>query len=171
MPQPKNGYIRNPSHPGPKAALTCVVAMGIVLGTMLPPASAATEVRGRADEMQLRAENASIREVLDALSGTFKLRYKLPPNSNRVFTGLYSGSLQQVLSRILDGHDYIVNVSDGGIEVVVLSASGASPPGPANLAIEARENPVITFVPTNEATPPSIPPLSSYLSNNAAPQP
>ena len=121
------------------------------------PTSAATEVRGQADVIQLRAENASIKEVLTALSERFKLTYKLPPTANRVFTGLYSGGLQQVLSRILDGNDYIINVSDDGIEVIVLRASGATTPVPANHAITTRENKVqsrLSCRPTNRARRP-----------------
>ena len=136
------------------------------------PTSAATEVQGQADLIQLRAENASIKEVLTALSERFKLTYKLPPTANRVFTGLYSGGLQQVLSRILDGNDYIVNVSDDDIEVIVMGASGATTPVPASHAITMRENKVTTVptvVPANEPSPPPTPPLSSYLSVNATP--
>ena len=141
-----------------------MAAMGALLGTMVQPTSASTEVRGQVNEMQLRAESASIREVLNALSATFKLTYKLPPNIDRTVTGLYLGSLRQVLSRILDGNDYIVNVSDNGIEVVVLRASGATTLAPANQAILVRENPGTMIVSANEPIPPPTPPLSGYLS-------
>ena len=102
--------------------------------------------------------------MLAALSDRFKLTYKLPPAASRVFTGLYSGIFQQVLSRILEGNDYIVNVSDDGIEVVVMGASGATTPVPANHAITTRENKVTTVVPANEPSTPPTPPLSRYLS-------
>ena len=102
---------------------------------LLAPAAAGTEVRGGADDMQIQADNASIREVLDALAGDFKVRYRLPPHVSRTVTGLYSGTLHQVLGRILDGHDYIVEASDDGVRVVVLGASGAA--GQANMAAAA----------------------------------
>ena len=153
-----------PNSPRTEAALTCMAAMGVLLSTMGQPTSAATEVRQQANVIHLRAENASIREVLAALSGTFKLTYKLPPAASQVFTGLYSGSLQQVLSRILDGNDYIVNVLDDGIEVIVLRASGATTLVPANHAIPARENPGTTDRTANEPSTPPTPPLSRYLS-------
>ena len=152
------------------AALTCMAAMGVLLSTMGQPTSAATEVRQQADVIHLRADNASIKEVLAALSGTFKLTYKLPPAASQVFTGLYSGSLQHVLSRILDGNDYIINVLDDGIEVIVLRASGATTPVPANHAITTRENKVTTVVPANEPSTPPTPPLSS-LPSAATPSP
>ena len=152
-----------------KLALTRAAAIGVVLGALVQPTSAAIEVRGQADALQLRAENASIIEVLKALAVTFKLNYKVAPNSNRVISGLYAGSLHQVLSRILDGNDYIVNVSGNGIEVIVLGASGAAATVSAQPAIVVRENPVTNSAPTNEPSPPPAPPLSSFLSGNTNP--
>src|SRR5262245_2154097 len=97
----------------PNTVLTSwMAAMGALLGAMIEPASAAPEVRGQVDQMQLRAENTPIAEVLEALAGPFKLTYKLAPGANGVVSGHYSGSLSQVLSRILDGNDFIINVSD-----------------------------------------------------------
>jgi hypothetical protein len=111
-------------------AASILCALGVAPG----PALAATEVRGKPANLQLRAENASLREVLDALARAFKLSYRLPPQAGRQVSGLYSGSLHQVLARILDGNDYIVEVSEAGIRVVVLGASGASAILPAALA-------------------------------------
>jgi hypothetical protein len=80
-----------------KIGLFCAAIIGALLGTIPGRALAATEVRGQLDDIQLRAiqlraENASTREVLDALSATFKLSYELPPNIGREATGLYSGA-------------------------------------------------------------------------------
>src|SRR5262245_29640778 len=112
-----------------------MVVIGALLSMMPGPASAATQVRGQQDDLRINAENASIREVLDALSVQFKLTYKLPPGIGRNLTGLYSGSLRKALARILDGNDYIVMVSDSGVEVVVLGASGTIATSVANQAI------------------------------------
>ena len=166
-----------------KTALVCVAIIGALLGTMLGPASAATELQGQPDDIQLRAENASTREVLDALSATFKLTYKLPPNIGRDVTGLYSGTLHQVLARILDGNNYIVKVSDNGVEVVVLGASGATAIAASGQAIARSESTVASSVPPFKPTLPAAvpalpasgpilptssppPPLATYLSAN-----
>jgi hypothetical protein len=160
--------------------------IGALLGATLGAASAATEVRGQPAEMQLRAENASTREVLDALSAAFKLSYKLPPNIGRNVTGLYSGTLHQVLGRILDGNDYIVKVSDNGVEVVVLGASAATAIAASGQAIARSENTTAPAVapsrptastPTLPAATPTLPasaappPLASYLSVNGTNRP
>ena len=108
------------------SGLIGVAAIASTLFTAQAPARAASEVQGKPTDMQLLVDNASTQEVLQALSTSFGLTYSLPQNVGRNLTGTYSGSLRQVLSRILDGTDYILTVSDGAFEVVVLGASGAA---------------------------------------------
>jgi hypothetical protein len=159
-----------------RSAVLGMAGIAALLGTISGSARAATEVQGQPDEMQLRAENASTKEVLEALSATFKLTYKLPPTIGRDLTGLYSGTLPQVLGRILEGSDYIVKVAGDGIEIIVLRASGAAAVATSGNAVAARENTVAPRVSPSARTPPSpvpmvtasspLPPLASYLSGN-----
>jgi hypothetical protein len=121
--------------------------------------------------MQIQIENATVGEALNALSGKFKLSYKLPPTVTGTVTGVYTGTLRQVLGRLLDGHDYIVTVvDDGGIELVVLGASNAVAIVPAasnNNAV--RITPAAAPLPAEQpvaAAAPGVPPLSSFLSSN-----
>jgi hypothetical protein len=124
-------------------ARTVLVGLAVTMA-LLAPAAAETAVRGRADDMQIQAENASIREVLDALAGDFKVRYRLPAHVSRIVTGRYSGTLHQVLGRILDGHDYIVEATDDAVRVVVLGASGTA--GVASAAVTAAGAPGLASV-------------------------
>jgi hypothetical protein len=159
-----------------KAAFVRMAGVAALLGAISGSARAATEVQGQPDEMQLRAENASTREVLEALSATFNLTYELPPGISRELTGLYSGTLPQVLGRILEGNDYIVKVDDDGIEVIVLRASGAAAVAASGNVVAARESTIAPRVSPSVRTPPSpapmvtasspLPPLASYLSGN-----
>jgi len=151
--------------------------VAFLLSSNLAPAAAGTEVLGQLDALQFRAENASTREVLEALAASFKLTYKLPPNIDRIWNGVYSGSLRRVLARILNDTNYIIKSSDRGIEVIVLSGYGAS--GPTGVAVssdgnQTTENAVVALprpaapqapVPTL-TTSQSPPPLASYLPNN-----
>jgi hypothetical protein len=171
-----NVFWRRRCSPLSARARSAVVGMAALLGTSSGSAWAATEVQGQLDEMQLRAENASTREVLEALSATFKLTYKLPPTVHHDLTGLYSGTLPQVLRRILEGNDYIVKVADDAIEIIVLRASGAAAVAASGNAVVARESTVGPRVSASLRTPPSpapmvtasspLPPLASYLSGN-----
>lgn len=163
------------SVPAKTIAVAATLA-GTLLIRFVQPCSAATEVSGHPNQMQVNAENASIREVLDALFAKFKVSYKLPPNVSRNVTGHYSGSLRQVLGRILDGNDYIVTVSGGSIEVVVFGASGPTAPGSAVARTESPGIPTTsasssiappsTSPPTTPIVPAvsSPPPLATYLS-------
>jgi len=85
------------------------------------PASAATDIEGSPDEVVLRVQNAPIADVLAALAARFKLTYRAPPNLTRQLSGRYSGSLSQVLVRILDDVDYVVDNSNDGIKLVILN--------------------------------------------------
>jgi hypothetical protein len=138
---------------------------------MLQPSRAATDVQGQPDEMQIQAENATIGEIRHALSGKFKLSYKLPPTITRTVTGSYAGTLSQVLGRLLDGDNFIVSVSDAGMEVAVLQASGAAPVVLTNQANTVRVAPAVATAqplaePAAAGAPPAVPPLNSFLSLN-----
>jgi len=134
--------------------------IAVLVSTMQAPALAKTEVEGPSDAVRLSAEDASVNEVLAALSARFNLTYTPAPELNRAVAGVYSGTLQQILARILDGYDYVANVSVNGIELKVLGRSGsiARPsdvPPPAGPATAASQAPPVTpvFNPGTSAKP------------------
>jgi hypothetical protein len=98
-----------------------------VLGALALPAAAKTEVRGQPHAVELVAEDAMVGEVLAALSAAFPLTYKPGPGLEHRVTGTYSGTLQRVLGRILEGYDHVIRDSADGLEIVALRAraSGA----------------------------------------------
>jgi hypothetical protein len=87
--------------------------------------SAKIEIEGQSDALRLTAEDASIDEVLAALSAKCNLTYSSEPELDRIVVGSYSGTLQQVVGRILEGYDYVVNVSVERIELKILSRSAS----------------------------------------------
>jgi hypothetical protein len=154
-------------------AITVIAAVAVLLSMTLGCA-AATQVQGQQDDLQIHLQNATIREVLDALSARFKLSYKLPPNigNDRTLSGLYFGNLHQVLAHILDGHDYIARLSGGDVEVVVIAKSGTIVNESGNQAVIGSENrippgpstPVAASKPISPSSNSLPPPLSAYLS-------
>lgn len=151
---------------GVPASIAIFCAVG---GLGLTPVSAETRVEGQADELQIYAENASIREIFDALSARFNLTYNFVPNVGRALTGLYSGSLKQVLARLLAGNDYVLGVLDDHVRIVVLNASNAdTPAGQVVAQVVASNEKQVAQLPATPAArpsapPKSIPPLTSYL--------
>jgi hypothetical protein len=171
---------------GRLARLVAVAAIGLATtGAGLSVAEAAADVQGDPSAVQLRAENASTREVLDALAAKFGLKYKLSVQIGREVGGSYSGTLRQVLARVLDGTDYVVQVNENGIKVIVFGASGvtaiaangqtAGPPlgGASSSAALVAPTPVTSasVAGLSAATPilpaaTTPPPLQAYLSAN-----
>jgi hypothetical protein len=101
---------------------SAAIAAGLALMLLAAePASAATEIEGSLNDVDLRVRNAPIRDVLAALAARFKLTYRVPPNLTGELSGRYSGPLNQVLVRILDGVDYVVEASGEGISLVILN--------------------------------------------------
>lgn len=107
-----------------------IIASGIVataLFVTLGEASAKTKIEGKSDALLLTAEESPISEVLAELSTKFGLIYTPTPSLDRTIGGTYSGTLQQVLVRILDGCDYVVSYSSDKIELRILGRSGSAP--------------------------------------------
>src|SRR5262249_39869928 len=84
------------------ASLARFCLIGWALAFTAVSALAGTEVQGHADQLELRADKASTREALEALARAFGLTYQLPADVSRELNGRYSGTLHQVLGRILD---------------------------------------------------------------------
>jgi hypothetical protein len=103
---------------------SAAVTAGLLLMVFLlsaERASATTEIEGSEHDVVLRVKNAPIKDVLDALAVRFKLSYRAPLNLTRELSGRYSGSLNQVLVRILDDVDYVVEAADDGIKLVIFN--------------------------------------------------
>ena len=150
--------------------LRAFVALSYIL--TVGPAFALTDIQGAADDLRVNVQDATIIEILDALSDRFKFTYTVRSHSDRQLNGIYSGTLHETLTRVLDGNDYIVKLSDSGFDIVVLGPSNptigvaqlprrsqvTSAPASSSPAGVANPNPSL---PTS-----SPPPLSSYLSEN-----
>jgi hypothetical protein len=170
-----------------KMATSCAVLAGMLLAASVQPVLAKTDVRGQPQAVELQADNASIRDVFEALAAKFNLTYKLSPSIVLSVTGVYSGPLDRVLARLLQGQNYLLKSSEDRLEIIVLGASGAPGPssikaaaGAANLAspVNVAAGPPVSATAPASATPPmsspgpslppakAVPPLSSYLTAN-----
>jgi hypothetical protein len=144
-------------------------------------ATAGTDIQGTPDNLNLNLQNATIVEVLNALSTRFQITFKARSHNPRILTGAYSGTLRETLTRILDGNDYILERSDKGLEITILGSSGPEqqnpPRQPATASASAPPSP--TAAPASPPKPTagsgpagapkagpslsaSVPPLSSF---------
>ncbi len=82
-------------------------------------AQADVKVSGDADALRIEASDASLEEVLAALGRNSGLQYHYPANLSHSVSGTFAGSLRQVLSRLLQGYNFVVESSESGTRVVI----------------------------------------------------
>jgi hypothetical protein len=112
------------------------LATAAFLAWCLSCGGGAAEVRlsGTEDRVVLQTRDATIEEILSALRSTFDLEVKLKGGTARKFTGIYTGSVRHVLSRLLAGNDFVLRSDSDGISIRLLGNSAAdSSAAPSNL--------------------------------------
>jgi SPOR domain len=98
------------------------IALGIALATVPICVRAETKVRGTPQAILVEAQNASVEEVLVALTDTFKVRFRSAAKLDKRLTGTYQGTLPQAVSRILKGYNFAMKSGPAGLEVTLLGA-------------------------------------------------
>src|ERR1700719_2948543 len=107
------------------AALLITAPLGHAIG-------ADVRVQGSAEAVRVEARDATGTEILAALASRFALSYR-GSTDGRGFNGRVNGPLREVVKRVLDGYNYVINTKDNGLEVIVLgpaSAVAVPPPRP-----------------------------------------
>ena len=95
--------------------------VGLLLAGLLSDrVRAEIRVQGTAMDVRVEARDATIAEILAALSERFALRYRGAPGSQAV-TATFEGPLRHVVARVLYGYNYIISSGGQGLEVIVLS--------------------------------------------------
>jgi hypothetical protein len=77
--------------------------------------------------MQVRVENDTVGHVLEVLGQNVSLHYRSAAPLDKVIGGSFSGSLEQVLSRVLAGYDFVAGYNMQGVELLVVGKSAAAP--------------------------------------------
>jgi hypothetical protein len=103
-------------------------------------------VSGNIRAVQLDATRSTVAEVLSALESAFRLRVNTSTALDRAISGTYTGALPEILSRLLQGYNYIIRRQATEIEVTVIGLQGdhaaaierpRPPPNPALSLSEA----------------------------------
>jgi hypothetical protein len=82
-------------------------------------AQAEVHVEGTVAAVHVTTGKDAIPDVLSAFETLFNLRYRTSVPLSGNVSSEYSGSLAYVISRLLDGYDYVVAHDQGTIELVV----------------------------------------------------
>jgi hypothetical protein len=104
------------------AAFPAAIALGIALAVAPTWACAETQVRGTPQAVVVEAQNATVDEILVALTDTFAVQFRSAANLDKRLTGTYAGTLQQAVSHILKGYDFVVKSGQSGLEITLLGA-------------------------------------------------
>jgi len=93
------------------------------------PARSEVSVEGTPAALRVKAEQASLLEVLGALEARLGVRHSaLIALDDVKFGGTYSGTLEDVLRRLLAGLNYVIKTQEAEIEVVIVGRPGDAPP-------------------------------------------
>jgi hypothetical protein len=92
------------------------------------------QVRGSPEVVTIEARDTSVEDVLAALSRAFDMDYQSSIDLDKPLYGTYVGPLSQVLTRILQGYNFVLKTDNRRIVVTVVStlnslAANPSPPG------------------------------------------
>lgn len=95
---------------------------------------AEVRISGSADAIQIDANNGSVDEIFATLRAQYPLQVRGAELPAARISGIYRGSLRDVVSRLLEGCNYIIERKRGGLSVIIVGLNGAKPtvPGERN---------------------------------------
>jgi hypothetical protein len=118
----------------------CVFALSVVFVGSLPTiASAEVHVEGSPAVVRVSSSRDTISDVLSALAATFNVRYRTAIPLDAAADATYSGSLQQVISRLLDGYNYLVKTADSKTTEIVVFGRRGKVVGPSKAPADKLE--------------------------------
>src|SRR5499427_8147237 len=97
----------------------------VFMCSLLTIARAEVHVEGSPAGVRVTTSRNTIADVLSALAATFNVQYRAAIRLDAAAETTYSGSFRQVISRLLDGYNYVIK-ADGSktTEIVVLGKRG-----------------------------------------------
>jgi hypothetical protein len=84
-------------------------------------------VDASATTIRLEVRQAKIVAVLSALSTIYKISYRSSIMIDEARDGIYAGSIEGVIPRLLYGYDYVIKHENAALDVVVLDKKGGQP--------------------------------------------
>jgi hypothetical protein len=86
---------------------------------------AEVNVSGTVASIRIVTSQESISKILSAVGEGLTVRYRSAVPLDDLVSGTYSGSLSEVVSRLLSGYNYVIKHDAGTVEIVVLGRHGA----------------------------------------------
>lgn len=105
-------------------------AVAAVVCGLATDASAEVRVEGNMRALLVTASGDSLSDVLSAVGAAFAVKYRSSVPLDGEISGAYSGSLSQVVARLLDGYNYLIKRDQERTEIVVLGRRGEAAVAP-----------------------------------------
>jgi hypothetical protein len=118
----------------PRLGLRSAIVLGVALAISPTPGLAETRVSGSPDTVTIKARDASVGEVLAALSSTFHMDYHSSIDLDKRLNGTYVGPLSRVVTRVLEGYSFVLKTDNGSIFVTVVGTPTPLAANPVNPA-------------------------------------
>jgi hypothetical protein len=105
-------------------------AVAALAGAFATAACAEVQVEGDLSALRVTTSGDRLSDVLSAFGSPLHVKYRAAVPLNAEINGVYSGSLSQVVSRLLDGYNYVIKKDQGLTEIIVFGTRGemAMPP-------------------------------------------
>jgi hypothetical protein len=116
----------------PDLCMRAATLLGAALAIAPTPVLAEMQVRGSPEAVRIEARDTPVEEILAALSRAFGMHYDLSAKLDKRVSGTYVGPLPRVLTRILDGYNFILKSDNGNIVVTVVGTPDAAGAVPAS---------------------------------------
>jgi hypothetical protein len=128
----------------------------------VPPVLAEIQVSGSPDAITIEARDTSVENILAALSRAFDMDYRSSIDLDKRLSGTYVGPLSQVVTRILQGYNFVLKTDNGSFSVTVVGtplslAAVLAAPGLPAPAPEPRQSGAPTPEPRQSGAPVPVP--------------
>jgi hypothetical protein len=110
--------------------ISCWSGLLVCAGLVLAPATARAEfqIEGSVTDVRLEVTQTPMEEVFSALSAVYGIEISATAVPDQIVNGVYTGSLQRVVSQLLGRYDFVLSVSPDKIDIAFLGVrSGGAP--------------------------------------------
>jgi hypothetical protein len=109
----------------------CLFALATTLVCGIPTVACAdVRIEGSQTALRVTTSRDTIGDVLAAFGAPFNVKYRSAVPLNAAANATYSGSVGQVISRLLDGYSYMIKKNEDATDIVIYGRRGeaAIPP-------------------------------------------
>ncbi len=125
----------------PNRGFWAAVVLGVAVTIAPAPVLAEIQVRGSPEAVTIEARDTSVEEILAALSRAFDIDYQSSVDLDKPLYGTYVGPLSRVLTRILQGYNFVLKTDNGSIAVTVVGMPYARAANPVPTALPPSGDP------------------------------